>query len=207
MIELKPSSLVKLEKLREKTKGYKALLFDVDGTLANNMPAHKAAYIAAAKHYGIPDLDPALIDRTAGWPTYILAAEIARLYDKEFDNVEFANLKADIFIKEFVHLTQPVDFVYAHMLESKEDKRIALVSGGRKSTLAYTLKAIGAEGHYELLVSSEDTEKGKPSPQPFLLAAEQLNVAPEDCIVMEDGDPGVQGAIAAGMGWVRIDLL
>lgn len=81
------------------------------------------------------------------------------------------------------------------------------MSGGRKSTLKHTLKAIGVEGKYELLVSSEDTEKGKPSPDPFLLAAQQLGVNPEDCIVLEDGDPGVQGAIAAGMGWVRVDLI
>ncbi|HLQ99940.1 MAG TPA: HAD family phosphatase [Sphingobacterium sp.] len=207
MINLTESSLKKLEKLREKTKNHKALLYDVDGTLANNMPAHKAAYIAAAKHYGIPDLDPEIIDRTAGWPTYKLAAEIARLYDKNFDNVEFANLKAKIFIDDFVKLTEPVDFVYAHLLENKPKKRIALVSGGRRSTLRHTLQAIQVEGMYEVLVSSDDTKRGKPSPDPFLLAAKKLNIKPEDCIVMEDGNPGVQGAKAAGMGWVRIDLL
>lgn len=207
MIELSEKALKKLEQLRKATESYSTLLFDVDGTLADNMPSHKAAYIAAAKLYGIDNLDPDIIDRTAGWPTIALAEEIARLYNKEYDYLEFANTKSKIFIEEFVHQTQPIDFVYAHLLENIGKKRIALVSGGRKSTLKHTLKAIGVEGKYELLVSSEDTDKGKPAPDPFLLAAQQLGVKAEDCIVLEDGDPGVQGAIAAGMGWVRVDLI
>jgi len=62
-------------------------------------------------------------------------------------------------------------------------------------------------GKYETLVCAGDTPEGKPSPQPFLLAAEHLNVDPIDCLVFEDGDPGVQGAISAGMAWVRIDQM
>ncbi|MNL65164.1 Fructose-1-phosphate phosphatase YqaB [compost metagenome] len=52
-----------------------------------------------------------------------------------------------------------------------------------------------------------DTPNGKPSPEPFLLAAEKLQVDPAKCLVYEDGIPGVQGALAAGMGAVRIDQL
>ncbi len=206
MLELSSEDQIRLEKLLEITAPFKALLYDVDGTLADNMSAHTAAYMEAGRRHGV-EMDPELIVETAGWPTVKVAKEISVRYNKEFDPQTFANIKSKIFIEEFVHQTLPIKFVYSHLINNKDQKRIALVSGGRRSTLQHTLKAIGVEGNYEFLVCADDTEKGKPHPDPFLKAAQLLGVAPEDCIVLEDGDPGVQGAIKAGMGWVRIDQL
>lgn len=183
-----------------------ALLFDVDGTLADNIWAHKAAYVETALEYGIR-LDDSLIDETAGWPTVAVAAEISKRYCVAFDVVEFSRLKSAIFIEKFVYQTKPISFVRQVLLDSMHTKKIGIVSGGSRSTLEITLDVIGVSGKYEALVCAGDTDKGKPSPDPFLLCARLLNVSPQDCLVFEDGDPGVQGAIAAGMAWVRIDQL
>ncbi|PRD44597.1 HAD family hydrolase [Sphingobacterium haloxyli] len=196
----------KFELLQEKSKHFSALLYDVDGTLADNMPAHKAAYVAAAAEYGI-DLDDNIVEELAGWPTVDVAAEISRRYHKNIDTLAFAKLKSNIFIEQFIHQTKPVDFVLHHLLENVGKKKIGIVSGGSRSTLSITLDVIDVMGKFETLVCAGDTPQGKPSPQPFLLAAEQLQVSPADCLVFEDGDPGVQGAIAAGMGWVRVDKI
>lgn len=192
--------------LQEKSKPFKALLYDVDGTLADNMPAHKAAYVAAAAEYGI-DLDDHIVEELAGWPTIDVAAEIGRRYQKNIDTLTFAKLKSNIFIEQFIRQTKPVDYVLQHLLENVGKKKIGIVSGGSRSTLNITLDVINVMGKFEALVCAGDTPEGKPSPQPFLLAAEQLDVIPADCLVFEDGDPGVQGAIAAGMSWVRIDKI
>ncbi|MGJ1267326.1 HAD family hydrolase [Sphingobacterium spiritivorum] len=196
----------KLQKLQEITAPYEALLYDVDGTLADNMLAHKLSYKATAAEYGV-DLDTDLIDETAGWPTVAVAKEIAKRYQTTFDFEVFSKRKSAIFIECFIQNTQPVDYVLAHLLANEGTKRIGIVSGGSRSTLQITLKVIDVEGRFETLVCAGDTPKGKPDPAPFLLAAEQLGVDPQKCIVLEDGDPGVQGAINAGMGWVRIDQL
>ncbi|NGM61918.1 HAD-IA family hydrolase [Sphingobacterium sp. SGG-5] len=196
----------KLAKLREIVKPYKALLFDVDGTLADNMHAHKAAYVATAKEYGI-DLDANLIDETAGWPTVAVAEEISKRYHTPLDALEFASRKSAIFIEQHIQHTQPISFVRELLLENVGKKKIGIVSGGSRSTLQITLQVIDVHDKYEVLVCAGDTPEGKPSPAPFLLCAELLDVPPQDCIVFEDGDPGVQGAISAGMGWVRIDQL
>lgn len=195
---------IKYRKLNEIASPYEALLFDVDGTLADNIFAHKAAYLATAAEYGI-ELDPDLIDETAGWPTIAVAKEITRRYHVDFDIHIFSKRKSAIFIERFIRDTKPVNYVKQVLLDNVGKKRIAVVSGGSRSTLNITLEVIGVSDMYETMVCAGDTELGKPSPQPFLLAAEQLNVSPEKCIVFEDGTPGVQGAIAAGMGWVRID--
>lgn len=194
----------KFEALLEKSKPFKALLYDVDGTLADNMMAHKAAYVAAAAAYEI-DLDDRIVDELAGWPTVDVAIEIGKRYEKEIEPQTFAKLKSKIFIQRFIQQTKPVDYVLEHLLENVGKKKIGIVSGGSRSTLTITLDVIGVTGKFETLVCAGDTPEGKPSPQPFLLAAEQLQVAPADCLVFEDGDPGVQGAIAAGMSWVRVD--
>lgn len=196
----------KFEILQEKSRPFKALLYDVDGTLADNMPAHKAAYVAASAAYGI-DLDDQIVEELAGWPTIDVAAEIGKRYQKDIETLAFAKLKSTIFIEQFIRETKPVDYVLQHLLENVGKKKIGIVSGGSRSTLNITLDVINVMGKFETLVCAGDTPEGKPSPQPFLLAAEQLDVAPADCLVFEDGDPGVQGAIAAGMSWVRIDKI
>ncbi|QQT26267.1 HAD family hydrolase [Sphingobacterium spiritivorum] len=201
-----PESQRKLQKLQEITAPYEALLYDVDGTLADNMLAHKLSYKAAAAEYGV-DLDTDLIDETAGWPTIAVAQEIAKRYQTTFDFEVFSKRKSAIFIERFIQNTQPVDYVLAHLMANEGVKRIGVVSGGTRSTLQITLKVIDVEGRFETLVCAGDTPKGKPDPAPFLLAAKHLGVDPQKCIVLEDGDPGVQGAINAGMGWVRIDQL
>jgi len=196
----------KINKLQALAEPYEALLFDVDGTLADNIHAHKAAYIAVSKEYGV-DIDPNLIDETAGWPTVAVAREICRRYEVEFDVEVYSKRKSQIFIKEFIQQTQPIEYVRQVLFQNVNKKKIGIVSGGSRSTLNITLDVIDVKGKYEAMVCAGDTLNGKPSPEPFLLCAEQLGVNPEKCLVFEDGNPGVQGAIAAGMGWVRIDQI
>ncbi|WP_160069362.1 HAD family hydrolase [Sphingobacterium bovisgrunnientis] len=196
----------KINKLQSIAEPYEALLFDVDGTLADNIHAHKAAYVAVSKEYGV-DLNPELIDETAGWPTVAVAREICKRYKVEFDVEVFSKRKSQIFIDEFIQQTQPIEYVRQILFQNVGKKKIGIVSGGSRSTLNITLELIDVNGKYQAIVCAGDTINGKPSPEPFLLCAEQLEVDPHRCLVFEDGDPGVQGAIAAGMGWVRIDQL
>ncbi|MBL1409137.1 HAD family hydrolase [Sphingobacterium faecale] len=198
--------LVKYHHLMKLSNEAKALLFDVDGTLVNNIWAHKAAYVETASEYGI-QLDDTLIDETAGWPTVAVAEEISRRYNVVLDIESFSKRKSAIFIEKFVYETQPVNFVRQVLIDNVGIKKIGIVSGGSRSTLNITLDVVDVSGKYEALVCAGDTEKGKPSPDPFLLCARLLDVSPHECLVFEDGDPGVTGAIAAGMSWVRIDQL
>lgn len=198
--------IAKYQKLSQIASPFETLLFDVDGTLADNIHAHKAAYVATAAEYNI-ELDENLIDETAGWPTVAVAQEITKRYNKEFDIVTFSKRKSAIFIERFIQNTQAISYVKQVLLDNVGKKKIGIVSGGSRSTLNITLEVIGVNDKFQTLVCAGDTELGKPSPQPFLLAAENLDAIPSGCLVFEDGNPGVQGAIAAGMSWVRIDQI
>lgn len=197
----------KLEKLTAITQGdFQAFLYDCDGTLADNMQAHKDSYVRIAAKYGI-DLDANIIDELAGWPTILVATEIAKRHQVSFDPIEFAEAKSNIFYEYYINETKPIDFVAQHLLAHVGKVRIGVVSGGRRKTVQRTLETIGLWDKVEVFVGAGDTEHGKPFPDPFLKAAADLGVDPARCMVFEDGDAGVQAAIAAGMQWVRIDKI
>lgn len=198
--------LEKLEILTKRTEGeYQAFLYDCDGTLADNMMAHKLAYEEVAANYGI-GLDLNMIDEFAGMPTAVFAKEITKRYGVDLPDT-FASEKSQIFIDKYIEKTQPISYVAEHLKNHVGKVKIAVVSGGSRKTVTKTLTVLGLIDLIDVMVCAGETPKGKPAPDPFLAAAEALGVAPEKCIVFEDADLGVQGAIAAGMDWVRIDKI
>jgi len=196
----------KYETLLGLTEGYKAYLYDCDGTLADNMQAHKDSYVKVAADYGLA-LDDAIIDEFAGLPTVLVVGEINKRYNTNFDTVAFAEAKSSVFYSDHLPHTKPIDFVKDHLLAHVGKTKIGVVSGGRRQTVEKTLEVLGILQYVEVLVCAGETPNGKPYADPFLLAAEKLGVAPKDCMVFEDGEAGCQAAEAAGMPWVRIDRL
>lgn len=193
--------------LTERTQGdYQAFLYDCDGTLANNMMAHKSAYAKVAAVNGL-ELDTSLIDELAGWPTVMVVSEINSRYGTSFDPVTFATEKSRLFIEEYIEQTQPVSYVVDHLKAHSGKIKIGVVSGGSRKTVTKTLQVLGIYNLVEALVCTGETPRSKPFPDPFLYAAELLNVDPAKCMVFEDGEPGVQAAISAGMDWVRVDKI
>ena len=83
----------KLALLNQLSQGnYKAFLYDCDGTLADNMHAHKAAFVKVAADHQI-QLNDTIIDELAGWPTILVAEEISRRYNVSFNAIDFSKLK------------------------------------------------------------------------------------------------------------------
>jgi HAD superfamily hydrolase (TIGR01509 family) len=201
------SSVSKYDLLLQKiNKHYKAFLYDCDGTLADNMQAHKDAYVKVAAQHNI-SLDPSLIDELAGWPTLSVVEEINKRYHADIDPVSFATLKSGVFFDEYIEHTKPIDYVVQHLKAHAGIEKIGVVSGGSRKTVSKTLTVLGIFPLIDELVCAGETPNGKPFPDPFLRAAELLGVAPEDCLVFEDGDPGVASAVAAGMDWIRVDKI
>lgn len=196
----------KLEKLTNLSNGFKAYLYDCDGTLADNMEAHKQTYVEVAAGKGLT-IDGAIIDELAGWPIRDVIAEINRRYNSELDPDEFSRLKYELFHSGYINHTRPIPHVVDHLKAHAGKVRIAVVSGSNRTSVIKTLDLLGLTYLVEATVCAGETERGKPFPDPFLKAAELLGVAPADCLVFEDGAAGTQAADAAGMKWVRIDKL
>ncbi|MDO7743322.1 MAG: HAD family phosphatase [Pedobacter sp.] len=199
---MEESNFLRLSKLTE--GDYEGFLYDCDGTLADNMPAHAESYVEVAKGYNVT-MDPAIIDELAGWPIANVVAELNVRYNSTMDPEEFRTKKATVFAERFIEHVQPIDYVVEHLKANAGKVKIAVVSGGDRVAVERTLEIIGVREFVEVLVCAGETQRGKPYADPFLKAAELLGVNPQKCLVFEDGNPGTQAAEAAGMHWVRID--
>jgi HAD superfamily hydrolase (TIGR01509 family) len=82
--------------------------------------------------------------------------------------------------------------------------KVAVVSSSPLERVNASLKEVGLILEFELIVSGDCCDKGKPDPQPFLLAAKRLGVTPGECVVVEDAEAGVLAGKAAGMKVVAV---
>ncbi|QDT01307.1 HAD family hydrolase [Adhaeretor mobilis] len=187
-----------------------ALLFDCDGTLADTMPFHVVAWQESFAEHGI-DLPQGFIDERAGKPTETIVREANVLYrehlgGKELDPVAFCEVKEARFLVRMSEVL-PIEPVLATARAAHGTMPIAVVSGSNAAVVSKTLKHIGADHLFEVVITADDPIPAKPSPEIFLEAARRLNVPPEKCHVFEDGDPGIVAAKAAGMSWTDVRLV
>jgi HAD superfamily hydrolase (TIGR01509 family) len=83
---------------------------------------------------------------------------------------------------------------------------MAVVTGGARRVVTRSLEYTGLAPLFPHVVTFEDVPRGKPAPDMFLHAAALLGVDPTRCVVFEDGEPGIIGALAAGMRVVRVTV-
>ena len=82
--------------------------------------------------------------------------------------------------------------------------RVAIASSSSRSLIDAVVERLGIASHVELLLSADDEKRGKPAPDVYLTAARRLEVAPDQCLAVEDSPVGVQSAKAAGMSCVGL---
>ena len=81
---------------------------------------------------------------------------------------------------------------------------VALATSGLRSHADISLIETGLGGHFDIEVTGDQVERGKPAPDLFLLAAEGLGTSPAEAVVLEDSPLGVEAALAAGMRVVAV---
>lgn len=175
----------------------KALIFDLDGTLADTMPIHYIAWKNAAATYGI-DFTTALFLDLAGIPLYPTVEKLNQLFGKNIDPREMGDIKEAEFERN-MHLTPEIKPVTDLVRKWHGKLPMAVGTGGSRRLSLKTLGIIGLDGYFDILVSSEDVSNFKPHPDTFVRCAELMGIDPSDCEVFEDGVLGFQAAKAAGM--------
>ena len=181
---------------------FDAFLFDLDGTVADSMPLHFLAWSEAVAQHGGQFPMP-LFYQMGGIPLGRTVELLNERFGTSMDPAEVVRLKEALYLERLDEVT-PVAAVLKVIEEHAARLPFAIVSGSPRTSIARTLAALGLGDYFRVIVGAEDYRHGKPSPEPFLLAAEMLAVVPERCLVFEDADAGVESAHAAGMQVVRI---
>ncbi|HEY5376441.1 MAG TPA: HAD family phosphatase [Polyangiaceae bacterium] len=184
---------------------YSAFIFDCDGTLADSMPLHQRAWIHALRKHGASfEFGWELFMSRAGKTIELTVIELNAQFGLTMDpTVVAADQRAhyDALAPGVLALAEVVAFART---SAAAGFPVSVASGGDAATVRQTLRTIGVADVFEIVVTAEEVEHGKPAPDLFLLAAQRMGVAPEQCLVFEDSPLGILAAERAGMGAVLV---
>ena len=189
-------------KLKLPAGSFKAYLFDCDGTIADSMPLHYVAWKRALAEWNCEFSE----DLFYRWGGLSVARIITKLNEERGLNMpveDVSRRKEELYFESLPHL-KAVPEVLEHIEASHGRIPLAVVSGSARDSVTASLEMLKILDRFDTLVCAGDYQKGKPDPEPFLIAAQRLGIAPEDCLVFEDTDMGIQSATAAGMASVKI---
>jgi beta-phosphoglucomutase len=180
-------------------KNVNTIIFDMDGVIVDGMPYHIQSWKKALStiDMSVSDLEIYLMEGMTGRETMeIFASRSNRsLSDETVESV--IKLKRKIFNDIFtVTLMKGIkDFLF----ELKERRyNLALVTGTRLEVVKKVLQ-MGLNGVFKVIITGEKVNKGKPDPEPYLKAVDELGVRKEDCIVIENAPAGITSAKNAGL--------
>jgi HAD superfamily hydrolase (TIGR01509 family) len=181
---------------------FKAYLFDCDGTIADSMPLHYVAWSRALSEWNCEFREETFY-AWGGMPVadIISALNIEHGLSMPVDGV--ASRKEQLYY-EILPQLKPVPEVLEHIEASHGQIPFAVVSGSTRDSVTASLETLKILDRFDTLVCAGDYGKSKPDPEPFLIAAERLGIAPPDCLVFEDTEMGIQAATAAGMASVKV---
>ncbi|MEV5050059.1 HAD family hydrolase [Arthrobacter sp. LAR12-1-1.1] len=186
--------------------GYRALIFDWDGTLVNSHGANYQAMAAALNAQGAR-MEKVWFDARTGLSTPEMASLISgeQNIDLNLDQIVSARNSEYMQLLESVREIVPVVNVLREA--SAAGVLTALATGGGKATVMPSVDELGLRDLFNVIVTREDAERGKPAPDIFLTAAKRLEVSPADCLVFEDSEEGLAAAQHAGMDSVDVRAL
>ncbi|MFT4091242.1 MAG: HAD family phosphatase [Asticcacaulis sp.] len=175
----------------------KALIFDCDGTLADTFPAHYRVFRTIFTPKGI-DFPAAFYAARLGLSRNRLLEAFRLETGAEFDAGYIAENNAALFVENIdaVKAVAPVEALVRHY---HGQLKLGVASGGQTDIVTATLKAIGLYELFDTVVTFEDTGIGKPAPDLYIKACENLKALPVDAHAYEDTDEGMEAALAAGL--------
>jgi HAD superfamily hydrolase (TIGR01509 family) len=177
--------------------GIEGLIFDCDGTLADTMPIHIAAWCDSFAAYGIT-CPGDFIQSVTGMPAEKIVAIFNQRYHHHIDALAFA-AKKNRRARERLSEAAPIDPVVDIVRRYRGILPMAVASGGTRDNVLLTLNVLGLVDCFETIITADDPIKPKPDPDIFLEAARRMQVEPSHCQVFEDGDAGLEAARMAGM--------
>lgn len=186
------------------TLPFKAIIFDMDGTLLESTEADFKAWERTYQSY----------NRELTYEIYVTmlgirSADVIRNFLNFKDEADVARVLKE----KFNHF---VDYVNEHPVKSVEgagdflqylsnlDIKIGLATSSRQEKTMLCLGRLGLLQYFDAIVTGEQVNRSKPAPDIFLLAAKKLGVSPDRCVVVEDAPLGVAAAKSAEMKCIAI---
>jgi HAD superfamily hydrolase (TIGR01509 family) len=181
------------------------VIFDIDGTIVDNMHLHAEAFAVFAERHGLPSLtqeDRARLDGRRNSEIFPI------LFKREVPRSEwraYEEEKEGLYRELSRGRLSPLRGLQL-LIDRLRDSGIpmALATSAPEANVTHTLRELGLTGAFPVIVRGDQVPRGKPAPDVFIEAARRLGVDPGDCLVFEDAPMGIAAAQAAGMPVVAV---
>ena len=177
-----------------------ALIFDMDGTMVDSMPAHAKSWDAFRQRHGLDISVEEILRRTTGrngveCVRILLGEDIS---DEEALRLvgEKEALYREIFARDFREVAG-----FSRFAQQAQDRglKLAVATAGDRQNLEFVLQRLHLKRRPDAEVRGDQGLPGKPEPDIFLAAARQVGADPRACIVFEDAPFGIEAARRGGM--------
>ena len=181
-----------------------AFIFDMDGTIIDSMPTHVDSWIQALTEFGHAITVKELHKNNLG-NVYDVVRSILGDHLSDDDVERIAARKEIIFRKKYKPMMEPVEGLDSFLSQTRRLViPTALATNAGWDNIDYVVDGLNIRDCFDVIIGGMDVQRAKPDPEMFLLAAERLNVNPNNCIAFEDSANGVMAAEAAGMQTVLV---
>lgn len=180
---------------------FKALLFDLDGTLVDSEHFHFSTWNELLAESDVQLEYDDFLKNYAGIPPAGNAARIKELYDIAISLEELTSRKEDLNVARLkTSVIGLMPFVQSSLdYFVQKGLVMALVTASKRADVDEMLKNNGLAKYLDVLVTRSDVERSKPDPQSYNLAVEKVGFRKEECLVFEDTLNGLRAAKAAGL--------
>ena len=189
------------------TKKYKAFLFDLNGTMIDDMDYHIKAWYRILNDLGA-NLSIERVKEECYGKNHELLERIfpGRFTEEEKNNMSFEKEKQ--YQEEFRPHLKLLPGLDAFLEKAKaENIKMAIGSAAITFNIDFVLDGLHIRHYFDAIVSADDVKESKPNPETYLKCAEQLNILPKDCLVFEDAPKGVEAAANAGMACIVLTTM
>lgn len=177
----------------------KAALFDFDGTIADTEPLYDIFWNRVAEEYHIG---------IENFASKIKGTIMPNIMEKYFSN--YPEEVRQKILDDSKAFEEKIDFPlipgvmeFIHALK-EEGFKLALVTSSEDRKMKRAFEVLSLDGIFDVVITADRITRGKPNPMCYQLAAADLHLRPEECIVFEDAFTGIQAATAAGMRVIGI---
>ncbi len=177
----------------------RAFIFDMDGTLVDNMRYHTEAWRTLIEENGFEFNERKFLVETAGQTNReIIPSVFGKLSNERLD--ELARRKEQLYRDAYFHHRKPVAGL-VEFLESAAELgiKMAVSTAASMPNLEFILDGLDLRHYFGAITTAGDVKRGKPDPETFLRSAASLGVEPRNCIVFEDAFFGFEAARRAEM--------
>jgi beta-phosphoglucomutase len=192
----------------------KAVIFDFDGVISDSEPCHFAATNEVLKDFGAQISKEDYYAEYLGFTDYELFEAVKDRHKADYKGVSIDRLvekKAAAFEKLIKQIDHLIDGVAELIEQLKNNKiKVAINSGACLADIKIMLAGSAIEDSFEVIVSADDVERGKPHPEGYLAALEGVNAISDSpiqagqCAVIEDSRWGIISAKEAGMKVIAV---